>query len=132
MSAMTRSEQMARIRSKDTVPEMIVRRLVHALGYRYRLHRKDLPGCPDLVFQARRKVVFVHGCFWHQHSCGAGRQPKTNKNYWNAKLKRNVERDKMNRVALRKLGWRSLIIWECQLRDLSRAERRVLKFLESP
>lgn len=132
MSAMSRSEQMARIRSQDTVPEMIVRRLIHALGFRYRLHRKDLPGRPDLVFPAKHKVVFVHGCFWHQHFCAAGRHPKTNRNYWDAKLMRNVERDRMNIVALRKLGWRSLIVWECQLRDLSRVEGRVIKFLKSP
>jgi DNA mismatch endonuclease (patch repair protein) len=99
---------MSRIRSRDTKPEMIVRRLLHAAGYRYRLHTKDLPGKPDVVFKRRRKVVFVHGCFWHQHDredCLDGRRPKSNTSYWHAKLERNVERDQEHIRRLHELGW---------------------------
>lgn len=113
---MKRSEIMRAVKSKDTKPEMIVRRLVHALGYRYRLHRPDLPGKPDLTFAGRRAVIFVHGCFWHQHTCKRGdRQPATNVAYWRRKLARNVARDKANARHLRRLGWRVLTVWECQI-----------------
>lgn len=124
---------MRRIRSTDTAPELAVRRLLYRLGYRYRLHRKELPGRPDLVFLKRRKVIFVHGCFWHVHTCNAGRQPKTNQVYWSAKLARNVERDALNQAALLALGWESLVVWECQLHipglDL---ERTLVAFLGEP
>lgn len=107
----SRSENMRRIRSKDTRPEMAVRRIVHGLGYRYRLHRKDIPGKPDLVFPRHRKVIFVHGCFWHQHpGCQDGRLPKSNTSYWGPKLKRNVERDKTALAELSSLGWEVLVI----------------------
>lgn len=128
-----RSRNMARIRARDTKPEMAVRRLVHGLGYRYRLHQRDLPGKPDLVFASRKKVVFVHGCFWHQHTataCKIARRPKSGGEYWDAKLDRNVARDGEVKKALARLGWRSLTIWECQVRAGPEAlERSVRKFL---
>lgn len=106
---------MSRIRSKDMTPEMIVRRIVHGMGYRYRLHRKDLPGKPDLVFPNRHKIVFVHGCFWHQHiGCKDGHQPKSNLGYWIPKLKRNIQRDKRAIEELTKMGWEVLVVWECE------------------
>ncbi|WP_336510352.1 DNA mismatch endonuclease Vsr [Agrobacterium tumefaciens] len=114
---------MRAVKSKDTTPEMIVRRLVHGLGYRYRLHRRDLPGNPDLVFPGKRKVVQVNGCFWHGHDCARGaRQPKANADYWCKKIARNVERDVRNEAALREEGWDTLIVWECQTRTKSREE----------
>ena len=116
-----RSENMRRIKSKGMKPEMVVRRLVHGLGYRYRLHRKDLPGKPDLVFGPRRSVIFVHGCFWHQHeACKDGRLPASNEDYWLPKLARNVERDKEKALALQEAGWRVLAVWECEARDPAR------------
>lgn len=124
---------MSRIRSKDTKPEMTVRRLVHALGYRYRLHRKDLPGKPDLAFGPKRKVVFVHGCFWHQHDleeCLDGRRPKSNANYWMPKLRRNVERDAEHIAALQNDGWQVLTIWDCETKDLLAIENRLVEFLD--
>lgn len=123
---------MRRIRSKDMKPELIVRRLVHALGYRYRLHRKDLPGKPDLTFGPKRKVIFVHGCFWHQHSdpsCKDGRLPKSRANYWIPKLKKNADRDKKNLTLLRENGWECLEVWECEIKDLQRLSRRLELFL---
>lgn len=122
---------MRRIRSKDTGPELTVRRLIHGLGFRYRLHVKDMPGKPDLVFPGRGKVIFVHGCFWHQHrSCPEGRLPNSNQPYWTPKLKRNVERDRKALRQLRRTGWRTLTIWECQAKDLPRLRQKVLAFLE--
>ena len=106
---------MASIRATDTRPEVAVRRLAHRLGYRFRLHRRDLPGKPDLVLPKHHAVVFVHGCFWHQHKCLGGRLPASNQAYWGPKLARNVERDANARRALREMGWRVLTIWECQL-----------------
>ncbi|MDD4890516.1 MAG: very short patch repair endonuclease [Phycisphaerae bacterium] len=129
-----RSRQMSLVRAKDTKPEMTVRRLVHALGYRYRLHVKDLPGCPDLVFPARRAVIFVHGCFWHQHRCPQGnRMPKSRRQFWKAKLSRNKARDSNRAQVLRRVGWRVLTVWECQLRPsmIPRFTCRLLRFLES-
>ncbi len=129
-----RSENMARIRSTDTKPEMAVRRFVHALGYRFRLHRADLPGKPDLVFPSRQKVIFVHGCFWHQHAdrrCKIARRPKSSGDYWNAKLDRNVARDARVKRALKKFGWKTMTIWECQVRAGPKAfERSVRRFLD--
>jgi DNA mismatch endonuclease, patch repair protein len=131
-SAAARSEIMRRVRAKDTKPEMAVRRMVHAMGFRYALHRRDLPGCPDLVFPARRKVIFVHGCFWHGHSCRAGRnRPGSNTGYWIPKLERNAARDAAHRRELRRLGWKSLAVWECQLKDAARLSRRLQRFLAS-
>jgi len=122
---------MSRIRGKDTKPEMRVRRLVHGMGYRYRLHARELPGRPDLVFRPRRKAIFVHGCFWHRHSgCSANRIPKTRADYWRAKLNRNVERDRRNEAALRTAGWGVLVIWECETTgDPDRLARRIRAFL---
>ena len=113
-----RSEIMSRIRSQGMKPEMDVRRLTHAMGYRYRLHRTDLPGKPDLVFPGRRKVIFVHGCFWHQHAgCDHVREPQSNRDYWLPKLKRNAERDAEQQRRLADLGWRMLVLWECEVRQ---------------
>ena len=132
ISTERRSENMRRIRSKDMKPEMAVRRLVHGMGYRYRLHRKDLPGKPDLVFPSRKKVIFVHGCFWHQHDdpkCLDGRPPKSNTSYWHEKLKRNVERDATHKKLLRVEGWNCLIVWECETKNLDKLRRTVKQFL---
>jgi DNA mismatch endonuclease (patch repair protein) len=111
---------------------MTVRRLVHRLGFRYALHRRDLPGSPDLVFPSRGRVIFVHGCFWHAHGvCRAGRnRPSSNQAYWIPKLNRNRERDAANRRCLRNLGWRVLVIWECQLKNPDRLRARIARFFE--
>lgn len=125
-----RSHNMARIRGRDTQPEMIVRRLLHKAGFRYRLHRKDLPGKPDLVFASRRKVIFIDGCFWHRHDCPFGRvTPTTNADFWRQKIAGNVERDRRNRAALEASGWRVLIIWECEVKKPEQVRRRVAEFL---
>lgn len=112
-----RSKQMSLVRSNDTKPEWIVRHLVYNLGYRYRLHRKDLPGKPDLVFRPRQKVIFVNGCFWHGHRCRLGRMPKSRLDYWQNKIARNRARDTEHLRQLRRLDWSALVLWECQLRD---------------
>lgn len=123
---------MARVKSKGTKPEMQVRRLLHGLGYRFRLHRSELPGCPDLVFPGRRKVVFVNGCFWHFHrDCSRVRIPATNREYWLAKLERNRNRDERNNVLLEKMGWKAYTAWECQLLDLPTATKNLTEFLDS-
>ena len=130
ISPARRSENMRRIRSTGMKPEILVRRLVHKLGYRFRLHRRDLPGRPDLVFVSRRKVIFVHGCFWHQHRrCIDGRLPRSNKSYWHPKLSRNVKRDAEALSQLVHSGWRPLVVWECETRNVSRLEKRLRKFL---
>lgn len=121
---------MSLVRSTGTKPEMAVRRLAHALGYRFRLHRKDLPGKPDLVFSRRQAVIFVHGCFWHGHGCKRGaRMPKKNREYWSAKIARNVERDAESVAAIEADGWRVLVIWECEMKDADRLARRLADFL---
>jgi DNA mismatch endonuclease (patch repair protein) len=126
-----RSEIMSRVGAKDTKPEMVVRRMLHAAGYRYRLHAKDLPGKPDLVFPARRKVVFINGCFWHRHrGCAHARLPKSRTEFWTEKLERNRERDERNVEALRELGWEVLTVWECEVRDPATLMPRVVAFLE--
>jgi DNA mismatch endonuclease (patch repair protein) len=126
-----RSEIMSRVRAKDTKPEMVVRRMLHAAGYRYRLHDKDLPGKPDLVFPARRKVVFINGCFWHRHrGCAHARLPKSRTEFWTEKLERNRERDERNVEVLRELGWEVLTVWECEVRDPATLMPRVVAFLE--
>lgn len=125
-----RSRVMARVKGKDTQPELKVRRLAHGLGYRFRLHRADLPGTPDLVFAGRAKVIFVHGCFWHGHSCARGsRKPKTRAEYWAAKIARNRERDARSQAELSQLGWDSLTLWECQLSDIDALAARLKAFL---
>lgn len=126
-----RSRIMAAVKGKDTTPEWIVRRLCHALGFRYRLHRTDLPGKPDLVFVSRRKVIFVHGCFWHGHGCARGaRVPKNNQAYWVAKIERNRARDRRHQQALKDQGWQALTIWECELRAHN-LEARIARFLRA-
>jgi DNA mismatch endonuclease (patch repair protein) len=133
-SAAERSRVMRAVKSGDTTPELIVRRLIHALGYRFRLHRRDLPGQPDLVFPRLGKAIQVHGCFWHRHACDAGQStPATRLDYWNAKFARNVERDRRNLRALRRLGWSVLVVWECQTRTSKREalEGRIARFLNA-
>ncbi len=130
LTAGQRSKVMGRIRSKDTKPEMLVRRLVHGMGYRYRLHAKELPGCPDLVFRPRRKVIFVHGCFWHRHEgCAANRVPRTRRAFWRRKLNGNVQRDLRNQGTLEREGWRVLVIWECETKDPDRIAGVIRQFL---
>ena len=135
MDILTPAERRARmslIRSKDTRPELAVRSLVHRLGFRYRLHVRCLPGNPDLVFPRRGKVIFVHGCFWHLHrSCPNCRPPKSKLKYWEPKLEGNARRDAANRSRLRRAGWRSLVVWECQIEnDPESVARRIVRFLE--
>ena len=121
---------MAAIRGKDTKPERVVRSLVHRMGYRFRLHRRDLPGKPDLVFPGRRKVVFVHGCFWHRHpGCRFATVPATRREFWMDKLGGNRRRDLRVQRELRRLGWGVMVVWECQTRDLGRLEGRLRRFL---
>ena len=128
--AEVRSWIMARVRSRDTCPEMMVRRALHRLGYRYRLHSSALPGKPDLAFSSRRKVIFINGCFWHMHpGCRRARVPRNNRDYWTAKLERNRLRDHRNVEALQDHGWQSMTVWECELRDLEAAVRRIASFL---
>jgi DNA mismatch endonuclease, patch repair protein len=126
----TRSRMMRAVKGKDTMPEMAVRRLVHSMGYRYRLHRKNLPGKPDLVFPRLRRVIFVHGCFWHGHDCTRGaRMPKANQAYWQSKICRNSLRDAKSIAALQSEGWRVATIWECELKDMGRVRTRLARFL---
>jgi DNA mismatch endonuclease (patch repair protein) len=126
-----RSRNMAAIKGKHTSPELVVRQIAHSLGYRFSLHRADLPGCPDIVFRSRRAIIVVNGCFWHQHSssqCKA-RPPRSHLRYWLPKLRRNVKRDERNRRQLRRFGWRVMVIWECQTRDKNRLASRISRFL---
>lgn len=126
-----RSWNMARIRSRDTGPELFVRSTLHRLGFRYRVNRGGLPGRPDLAFPSRRRVIFVHGCFWHGHSCARGRSvPKSNKAFWIDKIRANVYRDAQNAASLQQLGWRVLVVWECELRDKNWL-KRALRFLRA-
>jgi DNA mismatch endonuclease, patch repair protein len=127
---MNRSANMRAIRSEGMRPEMAVRKLVHNLGFRFRLHRRDLPGNPDLVFPAKRKVIFVHGCFWHSHeACKVAHLPKSNLNYWIPKLERNQTRDAKNLLLLKELGWRVLVVWECETKDQLSLRKRLARFL---
>ena len=121
---------MQAVKRRDTGPEMIVRRLLHRLGYRYRLHRKDLPGKPDIAFLSRRKAIFVHGCFWHGHDCPRGRLPKSRLDYWQPKLDGNRERDRRTEIELRSLGWSVLVIWQCETADLQALAGRLRSFLD--
>ncbi len=124
-----RSACMAAVRGRNTTPEMRVRRIAHRMGFRYALHRKNLPGSPDLVFSSRKKIIFVHGCFWHSHDCKAGQNvPASNRDYWTSKLERNARRDQRNMSLLQEDGWRILVVWECQTKDLEFSER-LLHFL---
>lgn len=128
-----RSANMRKIKSKGMKPEMLVRRLVHSLGYRYRLHRHYLPGRPDLIFAGRKKVIFVHGCFWHSHedpACPISHKPRSNLSYWEPKLERTKKRDRRNVERLEELGWQVLEIWECELKDKAELVHRIRTFLE--
>jgi DNA mismatch endonuclease (patch repair protein) len=126
-----RSRNMAAIRSKNTRPEMFVRAIAHQLGYRYRLHVRSLPGAPDLVFPRLRKIINVHGCYWHMHKCRFGSVvPKTNADFWQTKRQGNVERDRRTLSALRRAGWRVLVVWECETKDSARLTKKLCRFLE--
>ena len=126
-----RSYCMSRIRKTDTTPELTVRRIIHRLGYRFRLYRRELPGCPDIVLPRHRKVIFVHGCWWHRHNCQLGRRsPKSRRKYWLPKLQANKERYKRDRRALQRQGWKVLTIWECQTKKPEKIIDRITDFLE--
>lgn len=125
-----RSWIMGRVKGQGTSPELKVRSLAHRLGYRFRLHRKDLPGKPDLVFPSRKRAIFVHGCFWHGHDCTRGaRIPKENKGYWIEKIRKNIKRDSKNQAELKSLGWGILIAWECEIKDIEKLEHTINEFL---
>lgn len=130
LSPEERRKHMQKIRSKDTQPELFVRRILHALGYRYRTHVAEIPGSPDIVFTKRRKIIYIHGCFWHAHaSCKLSHIPKTRSDYWRKKLAKNAERDSRNIEAATKLGWECLILWECELSDRDEVQKRLIEFL---
>lgn len=127
-----RSERMSRVRGRDTKPEMKVRRLLHALGYRFRLHRRDLPGSPDIVLPRLRSVIFVHGCFWHRHDdpdCRLARMPKSRIEFWAPKLLSNQLRDERVQQELEALGWRVLVVWECEVKDQNGLRRKIVGFI---
>jgi DNA mismatch endonuclease (patch repair protein) len=125
-----RSQIMRAVKGADTAPEMTVRRLIHGMGFRFRLHRKDLPGKPDIVLPRLHRVVFVNGCFWHGHDCARGaRAPKANAEYWCAKIAGNSQRDAANLAALEAKGWRAEVVWECQLKELGKVKTRLGRFL---
>jgi DNA mismatch endonuclease (patch repair protein) len=129
-TAEQRSRIMRAVKGADTTPELAVRRLAHSMGYRFRLHQKDLPGKPDLTFPRLRKAIFVHGCFWHGHDCARGaRVPVRNRDYWTQKVARNMERDRSAQSALQRLGWKSLVVWECEIKDQNRLQRTLRRFL---
>lgn len=131
MSPEERSRRMALVHSVDTKPEMALRRLVHGMGYRYRLHCRDLAGKPDLVFRSRRAVIFVHGCFWHRHEgCSLARLPKSRVDFWTAKLEGNRERDARKVAELENAGWRVFVVWECELKNLETLAQRLRRFLD--
>ena len=127
-----RTKIMRSVGTQNTGPELAVRRILHSMGYRYRLHAKDLPGKPDIVFRSRRKVIFVHGCFWHGHDCAKGRLPKSRSEYWAPKIEANRGRDRRVVEALASMGWRALTIWQCQMRDPAELKPRLRKFLGPP
>lgn len=129
LTARERSKNMSRVRSRDTRPELMVRSLLHRAGYRFRVNRRDLPGKPDIVLPRYETVIFVHGCFWHRHrNCKRTTMPATRKRFWKAKFEQNVARDKRAKKALRKLGWKVIIVWECEVRrDPAVAARRVIE-----
>lgn len=123
---------MRAVKNRDSAAELAVRRLIFGMGYRYRLHRNDLPGKPDIVLSSKRKIVFVHGCFWHGHSCARGaRVPKQNRDYWTRKIGRNQERDQRAVVTLEELGWQTIVIWECEIRDRDSLDTKVRQFLQT-
>jgi len=123
---------MASIRGKNTKPEIIVRSLLHQIGYRFRLHRRDLPGCPDIVLPKYKKVIFVHGCFWHGHkNCQRSKRPTSNKIFWDEKLSKNIERDKKNQENIRNIGWNFLVLWQCEIKDKDSLLNKLRKFLNN-
>jgi DNA mismatch endonuclease, patch repair protein len=133
LTAQQRSRNMSRVKGRDTKPELLVRSVVHSLGYRFRLHGKELPGRPDLVLPRHRKVIFVHGCFWHGHAgCRRAARPSTNREFWDRKIEGNVARDAANVRALRRAGWKVLVVWQCALKDRARLEKRLRGFLSEP
>jgi DNA mismatch endonuclease (patch repair protein) len=132
LTPQARSANMRAVRRQNTAPEMAVRRLLHAAGYRYRLHVKKLPGSPDIVFTGRRKVIFVHGCFWHGHDCRGGRRPQSNQSYWLPKIARNQQRDATALDALLQSGWQTLFVWECEIPNRISLVARITKFLGPP
>lgn len=129
LSPEDRSRLMSRVRGKDTKPEMVVRRLAHRLGYRFRLHRRGLPGSPDLVFPGRKKVIFVHGCYWHRHDCKKATTPKTNVEFWQKKFDDNVNRDNNNVSDLTELGWETMVVWQCEAEKSDKLAERLADFL---
>lgn len=129
ISPAARSALMSKIRSKDTKPEKVIRSLLHNLGYRFRLHRKDLPGRPDIVLPRHRKIILIHGCFWHGHDCKLASKPKSNCDYWARKIAGNRERDTRNAVLLEQKGWQVLELWECEIRKLDGIEARLQEFM---
>lgn len=130
LTAEQRKRNMTAIKSRHTKPELIVRSIVHRLGFRFRLHDAKLPGKPDIVLTRHKKIILVHGCFWHMHDCKRGNvTPKTNVDYWQTKRFRNVVRDKENLFAYKKKGWKTLIIWECEIKEPAKMEKRIKKFL---
>ena len=132
VTAQRRSQIMSRIRSKNSAPELLVRSLVHRMGYRFRIHCDTLPGKPDIVFRRLQKVIFVHGCFWHGHvGCRKAALPKSNEAFWREKIDRNRKRDVQTAAALRRGGWRSLVVWQCMLKNRSALEKRLRGFLEA-
>jgi len=122
---------MRAVGSKNSAPERLVRSMLHRLGYRFRLHRRDLPGTPDIVFPARRRAIFIHGCFWHGHTCPRGKLPSSNVAFWSRKITGNRVRDKRSEKQLRKDGWKVLTLWVCKIKDSNLLERRLTRFLES-
>jgi len=130
LSPQKRSWNMSLIRSSDTKPEILVRQILHSLGFRFRLHQKTLPGKPDIVLKKYKTVVFVHGCFWHQHKgCKRANIPKSNQSYWSRKLERNKKRDVMHKKDLRKLGWKTITIWECEIKNAEKLRTKLSKLL---
>lgn len=129
-TAKERSRIMARVRGKDTAPELAIRSMVHRLGYRFRLHQRKLPGNPDIVLPCHKKIILVHGCFWHGHKrCKHAARPKSNRRYWNKKIDRNIERDRRNRRKLRAMGWDVLTLWECDIKNIEGAAQEIRRFL---
>lgn len=125
-----RSQIMSKIKGKDTKPEKVVRSLLHQMGYRFRLHRRDLPGNPDIVLPKHKKVIFVHGCFWHGHKdCPRAKRPSTNKKFWNEKLSKSIKRDTFNQKKLKEMGWLTLIIWQCEMKESKNLQSKLESFL---
>lgn len=131
LSSEQRSRVMAQIGSRNTAPERAVRSVIHRLGCRFGLHRRNLPGTPDIVLPARRAVVFVHGCFWHGHDCRRGRRPTSNTAFWDQKLEKNMQRDALNQSLLRDAGWRVLTVWECEIKGLPALQEKLASGLKS-